>query len=287
MLSMMNSKKWMCVLTAVTAVVLAASSVQAAPRKPNGETESSTAAKARELRDKGIVAMNLGRYDDAVRLLEEAYETSREPSILLDLVQAHRLNGNPERALLLCASFLRSRPNLTPGNRAEVEKTVAELGIIVEQMRIEGRPAKPAKAVPASVVAKASPAAAKTADVAPPKVAKAEPAALDEPTAADEPSDVTEEAAPKEKEEAKPPLPPSAAKPAEMVKDDESVRAAELTASRSPSVEEKPQSSWLRSPWFWTAAGVVVAGIVGTVVVYESTKDPGAPRTSWGSQKVF
>jgi hypothetical protein len=282
MLSMMTSKKRIGLPVAVIALGLVAFPVQAAPRRANGATEPSTSAKGRELRDKGIVAMNLGRYDDAVALLEEAYEQSREPSVLLDLVQAHRLNGNPERALVLCASFLRSSPNLTAKNRAEVEKTVAELGIIVEQIRLDGRVAKPTKTGPGKSVAKVSPPIEKAPVVEPPKLAKAEPVAVEESEAAE----VPQVEMPKDEEEAKPVLPPSAARPMEIVKVNESARAAELTKSEALP-EEKPRSSWLRSPWLWTAAGVVVAGIVTSVVVYESTKDPGAPRTSWGSQKVF
>jgi tetratricopeptide (TPR) repeat protein len=278
---MMTSKNRLCLPVAVIAIGLVAFPAQAAPRKATVETESSTPAKARELRDKGIVAMNLGRYDDAVALLEEAYEQLREPSILLDLVQAHRLNGNPERALVLCASFLRSSPNLTPKNRVEVEKTVAELGIIVEQIRLDGRGTRPSKTAPAKSIAKVSPPAEKPLAVEPPKTAKPEPVVEE-----DESAEGAEEETPKEKEDAKPPLPLSAANPSEIVKVEEAARAAELTKSQPPA-EEKSRSSWLRSPWLWTAAGVVVAGIVTSVVVYESTKDPGAPRTSWGSQKVF
>jgi hypothetical protein len=283
MLSMITSKKRICLPVAVLALGLVAFPVQGAPGKVNGATESSAPTKGRELRDKGIVAMNLGRYDDAVALLEEAYEQSREPSVLLDLVQAHRLNGNPERALVLCASFLRSSPNLTSKNRAEVEKTVAELGIIVEQIRLDGRVANPTKTAPAKSVAKVRPPAERTPAVEPLKLAKAEPVAAEEPEAAE----AAPEETPKDEEEAKPILPPSAAKAMEIGNVAEAARAAALTKSEAPLLEEKPRSSWLRSPWVWTAAGVVVAGIVTSVVVYESTKDPGAPRTSWGSQKVF
>jgi len=280
MLSMMISKKRMCLSIIVVAIGIMAAPVQAAPRKANPAAQSATPARARELRDKGIVALNLGRYDDAVKLLEEAYELSREPSILFDLVQAHRLNGNPERALVLCASFLRTRPNLTPRNREEIDKTVAELGIIVEQIRLEGRPAKPSKAAPAKAAAKDNSPAEKATAVEPPAIEKVEAVATTE-------SEPTEELA-NEKEAEKTPLPPSAAKPTDLVKADESARSAELLLkSEPPAVEDKPRPSWLRSPWVWTAAGVVVAGVAAAVIVYESTKDPGAPRTSWGSQKVF
>jgi tetratricopeptide (TPR) repeat protein len=276
---MLISKKWMCVSIVVVVMAVGASPLTAAPRKGNPTNEPATPPKARELRDKGIVALNLSRYDDAVKLLEEAYELSREPSILFDLVQAHRLNGNPERALVLCASFLRTRPTLTARNREEVDRTVAELGIIVEQIRLEGRHAKPGKPAPVKAVAKDSGPASKSLAVEPPAVEKAEVATAVEAEPAEEAVD--------EKEPEQKPLPPAAAKPIETAKADDSVRSAELLKSAPAPLEDKPRSSWLRSPWVWTAAGVVVAGIAAAVVVYESTKDPGAPRTSWGSQKVF
>lgn len=286
MLSMMNIKKRTCVPIVVVVMGLLTAPSQAAARKGGPAAEVATPAKARELRDKGIVALNLGRYEDAVVLLEEAYELSRETSILFDLVQAHRLNGNPERALVLCASFLRTRPNLTSRNREEIEKTVAELGIIVEQIRLEGKGARPVRAASTKTAAKEAEPAVKSAVIEPRAAAKVEPVAATDSEAEEEAAQ--EKQAKREgEEEAKPPLPPSAARADDVAKVDEQARAAALVKSEPAPVEEQPRKSWLRSPWVWTAAGVVAAGIVGSVVVYQSTKDPGAPRTSWGSQKVF
>ena len=280
MLSMMISQKRTCLPIIVLAIGLAASPVTAAPRKANTATESATPARARELRDKGIVALNLSRYEEAVKLLEEAYELSREPAVLFDLVQAHRLNGNPERALVLCASFLRSRPALTPRNREEIEKTVAELGIIVEEIRLQGKAAESGKTRVRKGVAKESAAPEKTAageSLA--AIAEVEPPAVTE-------SESPPQESAKEEEEVKKPLPPSAAKPIELAKASDTVGPAELLKNEPAPIESKSRLSWLRSPWFLTAAGVVVAGVVA-LVVYESTKDPGAPHTSWGAQKAF
>jgi tetratricopeptide (TPR) repeat protein len=282
MLSMMIFQKRICLPIVVLAIGLIASPVTAAPRKTDTETASAMPNRASELRDKGIVALNLGRYEEAVKLLEEAYELSRESAVLFDLVQAHRLNGNPERALVLCAAFLRSRPTLTPRNREEIERTVAELGIIVEEIRLQGKAAKPSKTPVRMGVEKeiASP-EKPPASVPPPAIAEVEPPAATETETEGLPQELA-----KEKEEIKKPLPSSAAKPIELAKTSETVGSAELLKNEPAPIESKSRFAWLRSPWFLTAAGVVVAGVVA-LVVYESTKDPGAPHTSWGTQKVF
>jgi hypothetical protein len=269
MLRMNSLKNSVSISIAVVAMVVTALPAGAAPQPRKAKTaEGVGVSEARELRDKGIVELNLSRYDEAVKLLEQAYELSRDPAILFDLVQAHRLNGNPERALILCASFLRTAPALTPRNREQIERTVSELNIIVEQINLQGKAGKPAL-------------------VAAPKAAPKEKAPAVEPPAASatEPPAVTavEPALEKDSESkvvAAGPLPPSAAK------DTGIERSAELVKSDTVPVDNVQRRPFYRSPWVWTAVGVVVCGVVA-LVVYESTKDPGPPRTSWGAVRVF
>jgi len=253
----------------------------AAPATPQGPTgklrvgKNDVRGQARELRDKGIVAVNLGRYEDAVNLLEQAYELSREPSILFDLVQAYRLNGNPERALILCASFLRTGPSISPRNREQIERTVAELGIIVEEIQLQGKRGKPVLSAPVK-------GAAKTAALEKGKEAAAEPTAATQT----EPPPAEEQPAAQEKKEdraivATPPLPTSAGSTAATTD-----RSSDLLRVDARAIDSRPSRPFYRNPWVLTAAGVVVAGIVA-VIVYEATRDPGPPRTSWGSQRVF
>jgi tetratricopeptide (TPR) repeat protein len=256
---------------AATALQVAGPPVQAAPRKGKPSETSGISGEARELRDKGIVELNLGRYDEAVKLLEQAYELSRDPAILFDLVQAHRLNGNPDRALVLCASFLRTAPALTPRNREQIERTVSELNIIVEQIHMQGKDGRRAVAPSPKVAVKE-----KTSAVEPPPAAEIEPPAV----AAVEPP-------PEKEKEGKTvtagPLPASVAKEAGSAGTD---RSAELLKAESTPVEAQPRRPFYRSPWLWTAVGLVVSGVAAWVV-YDSTKDPGPPRTSWGAVSVF
>jgi tetratricopeptide (TPR) repeat protein len=268
MLQLNNIKNSVSISFAVMAIVSATLPASAAPQPRKAKTAevAGVSGEAREMRDKGIVELNLGRYDDAVKLLEQAYESSRDPAILFDLVQAHRLNGNPERALILCASFLRTAPALSPRNREQIERTVSELNIIVEQISLQGKGGKTVPA-PKAVAKDKAPAVEPSAASAtePPAVAAVEPAP---------------EKAPESKVAAAGPLPSSAAK------DTGIERSAELVKSEPAPVEPGPRRPFYRSPWVWTAVGVVVSGVVA-LVVYESTKDPGPPNTSWGAVRAF
>jgi tetratricopeptide (TPR) repeat protein len=259
---------------AVIAIAISAPPAEAAPRKGKSAEVAAISGQARELRDKGIVELNLSRYDEAVKLLEQAYELSRDPSILFDLVQAHRLNGNPERALVLCASFLRTAPALTPRNREQIERTVSELNIIVEQIHMQGRDGRRAVGPSPKAAVKE-----KSSALEPPAAAETEPPAV----AATEPP-------PEKESESKGavvgPLPSSAAKEGGTAGTANTDRSAELLKTDSITAQAQPRRPFYRSPWVWTAAGLVAAGIVA-VVVYESTKDPGPPRTSWGAVRVF
>jgi tetratricopeptide (TPR) repeat protein len=268
MLRMNSLKNSVSISLAVMAIVSVALPAGAAPQPRKAKTAevAGISGEARELRDKGVVELNLGRYDDAVKLLERAYELSRDPAILFDLVQAHRLIGNPERALVLCASFLRTAPALTPRNREQIERTVSELNIIVEQISLQG---KGGRTMPAPrAVAKE-----KALAVEPPAASATEPPAV----AAVEPAPEKE---PESKVAAAGPLPSSAAK------DTGIERSAELLKSEPVPVETGPRTPFYRSPWLWTAVGLAVSG-VAAYVVYQTAKDPGPPSTSWGAVRAF
>ena len=214
------------------------------------------APQAREARERGIVALNLGRYDEAAKELEQAYELSRDPNILFSLVTAYRLAGKPERALLLCASFLRSTEALTASNCPRVERTVAELEIIVEQMRL--RPSEsPTGSKGSAVVLPAG-------TVQPPAAGETQPAA-----------------AVKAQSENKEHFLAAAVAVAQSPSDGN----ANLLTGKVPPPPARNRPFY-RSPWVWTAVGVVVAGGVG-FLIYESTRSPGPPATSLGAQRMF
>lgn len=237
-------------------LVLASPAV-AAGRKSKAkaaEAETVEAPRAREARERGIVALNLGRYDEAAKELENAYELSRDPNILFSLVTAYRLAGKPELALRLCASFLRSTEALTARNRPQIERTVAELEIIVEQMRLhpsESPTGSKASAVVLPAEAVEPPAAGKT------------------------------ESTVKTRSESKEHFVAATV----AVQQPASDSNANLLTGKVPPPPAKNRPFY-RSPWVWTAVGVVVAGGVG-FLIYESTRSPGPPATSLGAQRMF
>jgi hypothetical protein len=223
---------------------------KAAAAAPVVAVETPEAHQAREAREHGIVALNLGRYEEAARELEKAYEMSRDPNILFSLVTAFRLAGKPERALALCASFLRSTDALNASNRPQIERTVAELEIIVEQMRMRpGEPAGARRAAPVEAV---------------------EPPPLAEDLVVKTPS--------------KPPL-LAAAVPVPRPSSDSDGNSNLIHSKAPPPVAER-RRPFYRTVWFWTAVGVVAASTAG-FLIYESTRSPGPPATTLGAQRMF
>jgi hypothetical protein len=239
-------------------LVLASPAV-AAGRKSKAKAagaETVEAPRAREARERGIVALNLGRYEEAAKELENAYELSRDPNILFSLVTAYRLAGKPELALRLCASFLRSTEALTARNRPQIERTVAELEIIVEQMRLHPSESGTGSKGTAAVL----PAEA----IEPPAAGKTEPTA-----------------AVKAQSESKEHFLAATVAVAQPASDSN----ANLLTGKVPPPPARNRPFY-RSPWVWTAVGVVVAGGV-SFLIYESTRSPGPPATSLGAQRMF
>ena len=61
--------------------------------------EDAATTKAREHYTRGSKLFALGKFDDAIREYEAAYELRDDPVFLYNIAQAHRLNRNSERAL--------------------------------------------------------------------------------------------------------------------------------------------------------------------------------------------
>jgi len=62
--------------------------------KGSGESSIASAERA-----KGMVALNLGRYDEAIEHLSQAYTLTQDPMLLYSLGQAYRLAGKPREGL--------------------------------------------------------------------------------------------------------------------------------------------------------------------------------------------
>ena len=86
---------------------------------------------ARPYYEKGATEYNLGHFPDAIAQFEKAYELDPAPILLFNIAQAHRQNGNNERAAFFYRRYLEQEPNAA--NRADVEKRIKDLEDAVRQ----------------------------------------------------------------------------------------------------------------------------------------------------------
>lgn len=110
------------------------------------------------VRRRAMVALNTGRYEEAIKAFEEAYALEQDPILLFRLAQAYRLSGQPVKALDACEAYLRSADKDNP-ERAQVEQFLAEVEMIAHQIRLQreyGMLPRPG-AVPPLVPAPSSP----------------------------------------------------------------------------------------------------------------------------------
>jgi tetratricopeptide (TPR) repeat protein len=93
--------------------------------------DDGAAASAREHYQKGTSFYDLGRYADAIKEFEAAYEIKNDPALLYNLAQSNRLAGNSEQALHFYRTYLRYVPKAA--NRAEIEERIKQLDQLVAQ----------------------------------------------------------------------------------------------------------------------------------------------------------
>jgi len=106
------------------------------------------ADEAKEQYERGIVAYNLERFDDAIAAFTRAYELDPAPTLLFNIAQSRWKKGENERALFYYRRYLEADPGAE--NRATVEARIREL----EAARRAPVAAPPA---PVPVVAPAAP----------------------------------------------------------------------------------------------------------------------------------
>jgi tetratricopeptide (TPR) repeat protein len=99
--------------------VTALFSVAAAPANAEDKTAS------REHWERGTKFYDLGKFDDAIREFEAAYEAKSDPAFLYNLAQSHRLAGHNAEALRFYRTYLRYVPKAA--NRADIEDRIKEL----------------------------------------------------------------------------------------------------------------------------------------------------------------
>jgi tetratricopeptide (TPR) repeat protein len=89
------------------------------------------AATAREHYQRGTSYYDLGKYPEAIKEFEAAYEIKNDPALLYNLAQSNRLAGNSEQALHFYRTYLRYVPQAK--NRAEIEDRIKQLDQLVAQ----------------------------------------------------------------------------------------------------------------------------------------------------------
>jgi tetratricopeptide (TPR) repeat protein len=217
-----------------------------------GEDPVATAERA-----KGIVALNLGRYEEAIEHLSQAYTLTQDPTLLFSLGQAHRLAGQPDKALASYSSFLRAAGSI-PKYRAQLERATAEIEAITATSCLLNRPAeRPAQEKQLdNLMTAPAPLAAAEVEPAPVAEQKAEPApaAVDPPPLALAPPP--------------PPPPPSQA------------LSLALKENQPP-----PPSHIYSKWWFWTSVGVALAA-GGAAVWWFTRPENQIPASTYGAIKV-
>lgn len=112
--------------------------------------QSSEGDQAREHYKKGLAAYNLGQYSEAAAEFETAYRLFLDPALLFNIAQAHRMNGELEKALNGYRSYLRTAPAGTR-DRAQAEKWRQELEREVANAKAAAPAAATATTVPTPV----------------------------------------------------------------------------------------------------------------------------------------
>ena len=127
---------------------------------------------ARQHYKRGTRAYDLGRYLEAVKEYEAAYEIKDDPALLFNIGQAYRLANDSVNAIRAYRSFLRRVPEA--GNRAEVEARIIEMQKLIDQ-QAHTREAPPLGTLPAAGHATEPEPAPSTVVVTPPPVAPPAP----------------------------------------------------------------------------------------------------------------
>jgi len=100
------------------------------------------AASAREHYERGTKFYDIGKYDEAIREFEAAYEAKSDPAFIYNLAQAHRLAGHNQEALQLYRNYLRYVPN--PPNRADIDERIRGLERAIAERSATGTATPPA-----------------------------------------------------------------------------------------------------------------------------------------------
>jgi len=209
------------------------------------------AAEARRHYEEGTKAFNLGEFPRAIAEFKAAYNAKDDPSLLYNIGQAFRLEGDAAQAIFFYRSYLRNMPN-SP-NRREVEGRIRTLEKQLEEQK------KADQKMEATATVVVPPAAVTAPPVAGPPAAETAPAAEASAPAASVPPSSKQDTAP-----AVNPLPTA-------VPSLQSAPGADLT--RQPA-DQTASTPFYKKWWFWTAVGVVAVIGVGAGIAAARDKPP-------------
>lgn len=195
---------------------------------------------------KATAAYNLGKYPEAAKEYEAAYEQTLDANLLFNIGQAYRLAGERDKAITAYRSFIRSAPESEQRQLAESK--------IRELERQHSAPPPGSAPVPA-----AEPASAALAPVPTPEPPVAAPGAAP-PTETPSPAPVPT------------PAPSTTETPSNLV--------------AAPVAPEAPPPTPFYKGWpFWTAVGAVVAGAVVLTIVLTRPSNNVNMNAKFGTQE--
>src|SRR5439155_13145172 len=116
---------FMRTLIALTVVAGLCAGAPALAGKPSDD-----AASAKEHYTKGTKLYDLGKYDEAIKEFEAAYEIKDEPVLLYNIAQAYRLDNKYAEALRFYRSYMRkytSKNKKDAPNKTEVDAKIADM----------------------------------------------------------------------------------------------------------------------------------------------------------------
>jgi tetratricopeptide (TPR) repeat protein len=113
-------------------------------------------AQALVLAERSKVAFDEQRYEDAIRLIEEAYRLKPEPVLLYNLGRAYQENGQFEQAIVTFERYLAIAGEELQ-DRAAIEERIAMLRSKLEQQKQREAKPPPAKPAPRPQPAKRAP----------------------------------------------------------------------------------------------------------------------------------
>jgi tetratricopeptide (TPR) repeat protein len=119
---------------------------------------------ARQHFERGATLYDLGRFAEAAKEFEAAYEDKNDPALLFNIARAYRFAGSYSRSLIAYRAYLRNLPNAA--NRAQVESNIAELDQLIQRQQSTAATTPPV-AAPTTAVATAAPASIDVARAAP------------------------------------------------------------------------------------------------------------------------